>query len=46
MNPEQQIDEAVESLKSLLDQLARTPQDAQCIWDRFDAILHYLKSNI
>lgn len=46
MNQEQQIDEAVEGLKIVLGQFARTPQEAQCIRDRLDAIGHYLKSNI
>lgn len=44
MNVEQQIDQAVEGLKSILCQSAKSPQEAQRISDRLDSIGYQLKS--
>mgnify|MGYP001025018661 FL=1 len=43
---EQQIDKAVETLKLLISQSAKSTEEARSHCDRLDAIGYYLKSNI
>lgn len=46
MTLEQQIDNAVASLKILTAQSAKSPEEVQSNWDKLDSIGYNLKSNI